>query len=448
MYNGKMYQKWVNARKERAKEEIENLIKNFNVKDADDELYDFETFIATNSTVKEARKVEKAKVKKAGKVGRPKAKDTLPDRILTFLGEVKKPVTSEEMGQATGSKASSVRTTLLSLRTLGLVKIVDYIKNHAGNHTLLYQLTESSFPELKIYTKEDGYNTINAFLKNNADKYGAIIRAKEVLKKAIRESSTESVLFYSSKGICDGYKVSAMEELMSPKKSKKVGTKEVPTKKVSNKILYKEYTDKIISTFKEDLNKSWTKEDMMTYLGISEASIRRHFDSLTDKKVLKVVGWDQDKSYNRTLPKYQLTSSPLPKIRVYKSESTNTYSTLYGYYNKKLRGKRVVSSKDLYEKMKDAETVLISSSNGYYTGYAVSDLSKAVKEIQGVTSPIRKRKATVKSVPTEMDIETAAVLSKVAQAEYQGNVSNPLPKKKSIFNRFASLFKRAEKVNP
>lgn len=432
MYNGKMYQKWVNAQRDSAKNEIKALVESFNNHSSHDELYDFETYIASTPAKKSVKSKE------------DQAEDTNCTKILSYLAQnMSRPIGSEEISKFTNVKIGSVRTSLLSLRTLGLVKIVDYIPNPTGNHTLLYQVTESDLEEVKTYSKKDGYNTIASFLKENVDKYGSVIRAKDVLTASLRDNKVPSVLFHSTRGICSGYPVSVMEKIMN-KQPLQTTMKFEEEEKISHTPLYRgreEMKKEILNILQQNLRTPYTLSQMAQYIKANKSYVKGIIKDLRKAKKLKVVGWDYKKGQpGATALKYQLSESPLPKFKT--TVDNNLYVTFKQFYRRKLSGKRATSMAKAESAIKDLPIIPLIINQRAYVGYSMNDLKEVFQEY--MESPISKKSPKkiqrVVKVPSKVNTKTVTTISE------RKEVSNPISKK-SFFSSITSLFQRKEKVH-
>ena len=445
-YNGKMYQKWVNANRKNVKEEVNTLINSFkSSENSEDAQYDFDAYIA--SPVEEVP------------MGNLEQKDTICTKILATLRENKdKPMGATELGILTKTKINSVRTSLLSLRSLGSVKIVNFRENPTGNHTLFYQSVDSSLPEIKTYTKEDGYNTVGSFLKENAKKYGSIVRAKEILIKGLKDNAVEPVLFHSSRGICSGYPISAMEKIMDkqPIQTSLNFEEEIPqvTKSVVSRGSRDESKAKIMGIFQEDTTIPYTMAQIAKKIQANKCYTKALIKELRKSKKIKVVGWDRRAGQPGAVAlKYQVTESTLPKFKT--TVDNNLYVTLKQFYKKKLSGKRTTSISKAEKAVSHLPVIPLIINQRAYVGYAMADLKEifkdcldpslvSTKKVKKVKRIKKIKRAKEKETFKNIDVETAVVLSQVAK-EAQSRVSNPMPKRKSIFSSLTSLFKK-EKV--
>ena len=434
-YNGKMYSKWVNANRKNAIEEVKALIRSFEAsKNSEDIQYDFDAFIAVPVSETSTGNLEQ--------------KDTICTKILEALMEdTNKPMGAATLSVTTNTKIGSVRTSLLSLRSLGLIKIVNYRENPTGNHTLFYQVTESSLPEIKTYTKANGYNTIVSFLKDNIDKYGSVVRAKEILIKGLKEAKAEPVLFHSSRGICSGYSISVMEEIME---KRPVQTSLNFEEKIVPPIVHgsrEECKAEILKLFQKDTTIPYTMSQIAKIINANKCYTKALIKDLRKDKKLKVVGWDLRQGQPGAIAlKYQVTESILPRLKT--TVDNNLYVTFKQFYRKKLSGKRVTSMSEAFKKIQNLPVIPLIINQRAYAGYSIADLKETFKKYIETPSTSVKRIKKAKKTPNlkNIDVETAVVLSQVSQKEIQSRVSNPLPKKKSLFSSLSSLFKK-EKVH-
>lgn len=428
--DGRIYRKWVNANRRIVQKEVENLVNCFKLsKDTkDDAIYDFEAFIAIPSDEKSSTLslIEE---------------DTIPMKVIKVLQEnMKRPMGALEISKTTGCMLSSIRTSMLSLRSLGFIKIVDYNPNPTGNHTLLYQVTESPLPELKIYTKEDGYSTIASFLKDNTQ-YGSIVRAKERLMKGLREAGVKPILFHSSNGICSGYPITVMNEIM---KSQPIQTK--LNFEEAESTIKRVYTDRtneeqdILKILRKNMKVPYTTAQLTEKLGINHDHSKAIIRDLRKRRKVKIVGWNYIKGQRgATALKYQLTESPLPRLKT--TTNNNLYITFMQFYRKKLHRKDIISMDKAKEMVQDLPIIPLIINQRAYIGYAVSDLKETFKDY----FIARESKRVVKT-SVDMNIETGDALSYVTKVKHQKSASNFLMKRNSLLSSITSLFKKKEKI--
>ena len=433
-YNGKTYQRWANTHKLGVSEEIESLIKNFNAKEVaiEDELYDFEAFISSSP--------EKTTQKE------PQQKDTICEKILAYLkSDLSKGRTAEDISKALDIKTSTIRTNILSLRTLELVKIVDSTSNKIGNRTLYYQSTDSSLPAIQTFSKEDGYTTINTFLKENIDKYGSVVRSKDVLLAALRKSGVQPSLFRSARGIGDGYPVSIMEKLMSQVTNKNTKKEKTISKKSQSSTVF----SKALQVLQENPEHAYSSLELAHLLNTTSTNISASvIKPLMKSKKIKIVGWDYQGNSQWAVPlQYQLSSSPLPKFKI--SVDNHLYLTLRQFYQKRVKGKKALSFEQLEQITKNIQVVPLLINHRAYPAYTVADLKEVVAnhlERNSSKKVKRTKRCIPKKVNADIDIETAVMMSQNLQEETTFRVSNPI-KKKSFFSTITSLFKKKEKVH-
>lgn len=431
-YNGKTYQRWANTHKLGVSEEIESLIKNFNAKEVavEDELYDFEAFIASSPKEDTNKKSQ--------------LENTNCEKILTYLmSDLSTSRTAEDISESLNIKVGTVRTSLLTLRALELIKVVGFIKNKTGNHTMLYQSSSSPLSEVQIFCKKDGYNSINSFLKENVDKYGSVVRAKETLLAALKKRNVQPSLFRSTRGIGDGYQTVIMEKLMdqatgrNTKKEKVISKKEQPLTILS----------RALQILQENPEHAYSSVELAHLLNTTNTNISASvIRPLMKSKKIKIVGWDyQGNSYWAVSLQYQLSSSPLPKFKV--SVDNHLYSTLKQFYRKRIKNKKTLSFKKLEQVAKTIEVVPLLINSRAYPAYSVADLKEAVTNyLKGTPNGKIKEVRHITPKKVSVDVETAVLMSQSSPGETVSKVSNPI-KKKSFFNTITSLFKKKEKVH-
>lgn len=428
-YNGKTYQRWANTHKMGVSEEVESLIKNFNAKEVavEDELYDFETFIASSPKGDTNEKFQ--------------SENTNYEKILTYLtSDLSASRTAEDISEALDIKIGTVRTSLLNLRTLELIKIVGFIPNKAGNHTILYQSVDSPLPKMQVFSKEDGYGSINSFLKDNIDKYGSVVRAKEVLLGALKKSNVKPSLFRSTRGIGDGYQTLVMEKLMDQATGRNIKKEKVISKKEQPLTI----RSRALQILQENPEHAYSSVELAHLLNTTSTSISASvIKPLMKSKKIKIVGWDYQGNFHWAVPlQYQVSSSPLPKFKI--SVDSRLYSTLKQFYRKRIKNRKILSFKKLEQVAKTIKVVPLLINSRAYPAYSVADLKEAITNYLKDTSngKIKEvRHVTPKKV--NVDVETAVFMS---QSSPEEAVSNPI-KKKSFFNTITSLFKKKEKVH-
>lgn len=418
-YNGRTYQKWINAKGKNAREEVKTLINNFNSADSKDTQYDFDAFIA--SPIKEVF------------TENSKGKDTVGMKTLEVLMEdINKPMEPKEIGTIIDAKVTSVRTSLLSLKSLGLVKIVGYRENPSGNHTLFYQVDESPLPELKTYTKEDGYNSMIAFLKENTDRYGNILKTMKVLKKGLEDAGEKPILFHSSRGICSGYPIHLMEKIMN---KQPIQTSFNFNKVSVHRTMRGHYErnkdkDKVMALLHKNMNKSYTISQIAKEIRADESCTKDIIKELKKYKKIKVVGWNPYEEQRGIVTlKYQVNESPLPKLKT--TVDNNLYVTIKQFYRKRLQGKRIASLEKAEKAVAGLPVIPLIINQKAYVGYSVADLKDVFKDCSDTSvSRIAKKQNT--------DVETAVMLSSSRKKE----VSNSSPEKNSFFSSLSSFFKK------
>ena len=426
VFNGKTYPKWVNAQRNKTKEEIKSLINSF--KCEEDKFYDFEKYIAIEDS-------QESTPKKGGA--------TLSEKIKNYLMlDVKKPVGAQELSEKLNERPASIRTTLLFMRSLDILKIVGYKENPLGNHTILYQVEESPLKKLEVYSKEDGYNTISSFLMENSNKYGSKYKNRGILAETLEKNNIMPSLFNSRKGICYGYPESILRDTMeniitgNSKKhtpavrNKKEETASTLNSKVTPKhsFVKKEMKKEIINILKKDTSKPFTIRQIAEMTGAPVTYIGFIFQDMRKSRTIKIVGWDSNST--KVGPKsveYQLIKSPLPAMRI--TTDNNSYLTIRQFYSKKLQGKRVLSLNRAIEIASKLPSIPVMINQRAYAGHSMSDLKEAFKEYIGESSSSKRRKR-IKETPVEVK---AAVMA-----------SNPI-QKKSFFGTITSWFKK-EKV--
>ena len=417
MYNGKTYKKYVNTHRDSVKKEIESIIKSFEQRE--DEQFDFETYIAQPSKDIEIKKSENLQ------------KDTIASKIISYISTTKKPVRAQEISEATGAKLNSVRTNLLLLRSSNVLKIVDYAVNPSGNHTLFYQTIESDLPELKVYTKEDGYNTIASFIKEIKT---SVAHPNEALLTALKKNNIEPVLFSSKKGMCAGYKVSDMEKVMDLKTTQL----QLPLNKIQNTRSTKDGVVKsIMSTLAKNLRRSYSTAEIASITGVRASVVKKIINNLRKNKKIKIVDWNYTEGQQGAAAlKYQLVESPLEKLKT--TIDNNVYMTFGQFYKKRLAGKRCTSKEKAIKEVRGLTKIPLIIKQRAYAGYALSDLKEVFKEYLE-PSPKYKRisikRKTKANKETEMPMEVQAAIL----ASHNSN------KGKGLLDVFSSLFNKKEK---
>ena len=147
--------------------------------------------------------VNKSKIKSYLKIG---------DKIINFLSKnMDKGYTIGGIAKTLGINDVSIASSLKILRKNGKAKVVGN-----ENTRILYQVTESPLPALKIASNEE-YLTPYNFFQQNKD----IVSSLESLKNKIREANLEPQKIFTRRGIGIGYRIKEMRELYKLKSNTK-----------------------------------------------------------------------------------------------------------------------------------------------------------------------------------------------------------------------------------
>ena len=425
-YNGKMYSRWVNARRTCAKEEIAELIKNFNLKNADDELYDFEAFVASAP-------VQKGEIKTEVEAKKELNMNSIQKKVLDLFGShIDSAYTSKDISKKFSMNASYIRNAIHFLKENNLIKIVGWKDNEDGYISALYQDIKGRFNEMKIHKK--GYMSAYEFCQKKGK-----CNSSRKLSQILDKNEVEWVMASKGRGIFKGYKetdlAKAWEELTN-------GSTTVEQTKLdlSKGISASNLRELILSTLQKNTSKAYTIDELSRNLNLKKWQVKKAIRELRNDRKIKVVGWDLVKNQRGAIAlHYQVSESELPRFKT--TVDNNLYMTAQQFYSKKLRGKRVTSFKKINEEvMKKLQPIPLLINQRAYVGYPVAELKETLKKYMNADSVIPKRTHKAVKKPVAIDVETAALLSQ----ETKGNSTNPIAKKKSLFSTISSFFKKEE----
>ena len=432
-YNGKIYYRWANTHKAGVKDEIKSLIKAFESENTEDELYDFETYIAISQPKEESKEPLKEGTNE----------ETTSEKILSIIREnINKSFTARNLASKLNRDLTLVRNTLANLKKSNLVKVVNYVPSKKSDKYLImyYQAIEGPAEPAKLYVTGEGYDSVYSFCKKNR----RLSLASTVIKH-LDSNKVQWVPLCKSKGICKGYSETDLSNALNYVIYGDTKTKQLSLP-MSNKKAAKtpaskgEIRDQIISAFQKDLNKSYTTKQLAQVLSLDGSSVKNVLRILKNEKMVKIVGWAPEKGkQGATSLKYQLVESNLPKFKV--TVDNNLYLTLGQFFKKRLKNKKTLTLKEATEKVEHLKSVPLIINQKAFVGYPVSALRETFKDYMTAPTPRAHKKTSKvssgkvrKSVSTPEEIQ-AAVL-----------VSNPV-QKKSFLSMFSSIFKSKEKVH-
>lgn len=431
MYNGKMYSRWVNARRNSVKEEIENLIEAFNsnAANADDELYDFEAFIHS-APAKECKESKKEKSLTTSNLNLTQLK--ISDWFSRNKEEV---VTSKDIKDKFSIASETARNYMHTLKKLHLIKIVGAKDASNGALTALYQDIEGPLPEAEIH--KEGYMSTYEFCEKKRK-----CSAKKQLMEVLQKNNVEGVIASKGKGLFKGFTNSDLEAAWKEMKSP-TEEPEQPHIELSKEASTNEIKDAIVKVFQRNLNKSYTIDELSRELSLKTWKVIKILRTLKENRKIKIVGWNLTEDRRGPVAlHYQLSESNLPKLKT--TIDNSLYMTVQQFYNKKLNGKRVISLKEMNSKIKKNLTPIpLLINQRAFVGYPVSELKETLKSYIEAAPKTRKRNyCSHKKV--EIPVEVEAALIQTAKNSNK-NASNPI-QKKSFLSVVSSFFKR-EKVH-
>lgn len=452
-YNGKVYYKWANTHKAGVKDEIKNLIHAFEAENVEDELYDFETYIALNQSkekeVKETPTRYGAEEEITPVKTETKAETTLEKVLSVVESDIKKTFTAHSVASKLNIDDTLARNTLARLKSLNLVKVVHYLPSKKDSRFLFmrYQAIEGPGTEIRLYFTGEGYDSAYSFCKEKKK----TIMTSEVIKY-LSDNNIKWVPLRKSKGICKGYsetdlsnalnyvtygstKSKQLELPMTPQKSA-----ETSDKKTIQTVNKGDIKSQIISTLQSDLNKSYTTKQLAEVLSLDGSSVKNVLKILKNEKMVKIVGWAPEKRrQGATALKYQLVESSLPKFKV--TVDNNLYSTVGQFFKKRLKNKKTLSLKEAMEKVENLESIPLIINQKAFIGYPVATLRETFKDY--MTTPVSKTRKKVANVSSKRVKKEASTPEEIQAAVL---VSNPV-QKKSFLSMFSSIFKNKEKVH-
>lgn len=435
-YNRKVYPKWANAHKSGVKQEIEQLVKAYQAMSVEDELYDFEVYIAASKPEKHTSKKPKAN----------KRKDTYARQVLAILEDnPEKMFSANDISSKLSLSLVSIRNILRYLKESGLAKIVkcessDYNSRYLSTY---YQSIKGSMKPIVLSQKSKNISSVCGFcIQKNNDR-----RVSSKMADYLEKNNIEWVPTIKGKGVCKGYKVTDLEKaynyvLYGDSETKQLplpATHEIPepVKTFNTKA---ELRAKIIKALKADLTKPYSTLELTKVLSADKCAVKQMMKALREEKRIKVVDWEVvERQRGASTLKYQVTESPLARLKV--TVDNNSYVTAHQFFDKKLRGKRVISLKEVMQKVKGIESTPLLINHRAYVGYPIATLKEIFKDYINV--PNRK---TTKSTSKVNKITAEEITVIPAEVEAATLVSNPI-KKNSFFGTVFSFFGK-KKENP
>lgn len=447
-YNGKIYPKWVNAHRDRVKEELEALIESFNSKNSEDELYDFDIYISTQTpktikaerVVKNVEEVSEEPIKKKQEKSTKRAyhrkhsPETIASRLLTFLVDNPEPYSALELSKKMNLHVGSVRPALVQLCELNLIKVVKCEPTSVSSCELYYQTVDSKIPAVKIYTKEDGYSTILSFAKDNIDLYGAAQITRMKLMNMVADGGIKPEYVRSTRGVFLGLPISKMHDMMTNGEKTETPKKAEVEETVAPKRKRKEFQcnsmkNRILEVMKNDMSHPYTVVELAQVFNVDKSYVKTAVKKLRNDKKLKIVGWEyKEDCCGASALKYQVAESPMPRCKI--TTNNNAYLTFKQFYEKKIKGNKDLSVAVVKQVVKSLPMTPLLINQRAYAGYSVSDLREALNKLKTGETPVPKRARAKSSMPLEVEAATM--------------ISNPIVKKKSLLSKITSLFRKEE----
>lgn len=449
MYNGRLYNHWVNARRSQAKEEIEERIQSFNAGDPDDKLYDFEAFIASVEPPRyTGLKSEKKKTPKHTPTNKKLTKSTCSDKVLNILSNDPEEIfTASDISSQLSMSTVVVRNSLNYLRELDFIKIVkcEPVGINSRYLTMYYQSIDGPLEPVTIQPKSKMLDSVYGYCSSKKKR----TCASEVIKY-LEDHNIEWIPTLKGKGACKGYKTSDLSKALNYVLHGDTNVKQLPLPTAvyespvptsSKNISYKrdELKEEIVKLLQQNLQKPYYMDQLSEILHADKGSVKQSIKSLKQNKRIKIVGWKfVEGQRGASALKYQLTESPLPKFKV--TVDNNLYVTLHQFFNKKLRGKRITSIQEVANRVKDIKPIPLLVNQRAYAGYPLATLKEIFKDY--IDAPVKKRQKCTTKVEVSETVEPIVP----EEVEAAAMVSNPI-QKKSFFGIVSSLFSKKEKVH-
>ena len=415
-YQGKLYIKYANAYRNSVKEEVETLINNYQKGEADKE-FDFEANIAIPT--KESTYKSKEPQKGSAPYGSLVYKVT-----QTLSGSISTPMSCEDISKKTNISLSQARSTINKLKKFNKVKVVGYLEEYA-KPTMLYQLIESSLPEVEVMKWNDEYTSITQFIKDNHSKYGNATKMRHIINAGIKKYNIKSVVTQDNKGFVSSFKKEELTQIMegtwkqSSSNEQLKLLKEAPQKSPdkSSKVI----SNNILQLMREDLGTPWSCTDITKKLNGKPLTVQKVVNDLLKARKIKIVGLKERKGTQ--ICTYQTIQSSIPKLKI--TKDTKSYMTINSFYEKRLRGKRALNQYAIREKVvKTLEPTPLIQQGRMYIGYSTAELENLFRDELGSSNRKKKIKRTA-NLKKRTPIET----------------KSPVPQKtKSLFGFFSSLF--------
>ena len=370
-------------------------------------------------------------------------------------------MSADELAIIAKVQAVTVRNYLKQLREIGEVKIVGYKDNGLGPLLALYQSKNSNLKPLKIFTKEEGYDTVANFYKVHRDLFNPSVTPTSIAQ-AIKSSKIEMVPLMTSNGIMRGYPEETLKHLSyllkdSSKLNEEPLKKEPETVKQLSLNLKEDTTsdledsserkysrdgltiqEKILKYLKENINRGISSKELSSALSIPPSKAQHNIYLLKEQGKIKVVGIDHVKESKSGFygVLVQVTSSSLPNLRVTKDLRRFTTLKRFLKTNSSIRMEAKKALKIVEEANLEEFPVLISKR--IFKGYRVEDLRNVLSKAQGRLKRTPRKKRDEITVSSEISVEPVS-------SEVQVNpisVASPKEKEEGLLKAITGFFKR------
>lgn len=161
--------------------------------------------------------------------------------ILSLLSnDNETPYGIQDICKATGLRYDPVRFAITDLRASRKIKIVDWKAAQAGPSTLLFQVHRSPLRALSIVTREQGFDSVTSFMKNNGNLLPRGYKTPAPLIKLVEELGITMYPLQTGVGLVKGYKNADLKYIL-----KQVDEEKTITKKKAKKAKKRKYTKRI-----------------------------------------------------------------------------------------------------------------------------------------------------------------------------------------------------------
>lgn len=428
--------RWSNARSFNAKAEIKYLIEQYK-KDSyinygfDESTSYYSTEEIPNETIQDIKEPEHDSTLNLS--------SSIIGLVKTLEANENLMLSSDELAKIANVNPATTRNYLKQLREIGEVKVVGYRDVGSGPLVILYQSKNSKMEPLKIVTREEGYDTVTNFYKEQKELLSSSVTPTSIAQ-ALKNAGIQMYPLLTEKGIMRGYSKEQLKSLSSLfKKSNKESEEsisiqthlpiEIPTKKVSPKNL-SSTQEQILTYLKENIYRGVNAKEISDNLGLPVAKVQHNIYLLKEQGKIKVVGLshtEESKSgFHGTL--VQVISSSLPTLKI--TKDLKRFTTLKRFLSTHSKVKMEAKKALRIVEEANVEEFPVIINKRLFKGYRIQDLKEVLHKAQKERkrAPYKKRKTTVSVEAPTTVVENTPVISERSS--------------KGLISAFSNFFKR------